>query len=197
MNYTRGTFAAFVDAVVPETPELADRGPEHVPGGREAGLVDALVEEIDAIQPVHGGGLAALGYETTPLSPLVAGLLDLAAIELIVRRRAEEGLQRPADAYAGGPFSRLAARDRLRAVRMLETEGVLPALADRLDAPGLGTVQYLASALVALTETLYYGELTGDGESSLGWRQADYPGPSDGHAVSLGYEVESFEEDDY
>lgn len=197
MSYASGTLAAFVDAVVPETPELAERGDEHVPGGLDAGLVDVLVEEINTIQPVHGGPLGAMGYETTPLAPVVAALLDAAAVELLLRRRADEGLQSPADAYASGPFCRLAPRDRLRAVRMLETEGVIPALADRLDAPGLGTIQYLASALVALTETLYYGELTGDGETSQGWAQADYPGPSDGYAVMLGYEVEAFEEDDY
>lgn len=197
MSYTRGTFAAFVDAVVPETPELADRGDEHVAGGLDAGLVDVLVEEINTIQPVHGGPLAAAGYETTPLAPVVATLLDVAALELLLRRRTDEGLQSPDDAYAGGPFCRLAPRDRLRAVRMLETEGAIPALADKLDAPGLGTIQYLASALVALTENLYYGELTGDGETSQGWAQADYPGPSDGYAVMLGYELEEFEEDEY
>jgi hypothetical protein len=197
VSYARGTLAAFVDAVVPETPDLADRGDEHVPGGLDAGLVDVLVEEINTIQPVHGGPLGAMGYETTPLAPVVAALLDAAAVELLLRQRAESGLQSPADAYASGPFCRLAPRDRLRAVRMLETEGVIPALAEKLDAPGLGTIQYLASALVALTETLYYGELTGDGETSQGWEQADYPGPADGYAVLLGYEVDAFEEDDY
>lgn len=197
MSYTRGTFAALVDAVVPETPELADRGEQQVPGGLDAGLVDLLVEEVNGLQPVHGGPLAAAGYETTPLAPVVAALLDAAALELLLRRRAAEGLRSPDVAYAGGPFSRLAPRDRLRAVRMLETEGVVPALAERLDVSGLGTVQYLAGALVALTETLYYGELTGNGETSQGWEQADYPGPTDGYAVVLGYELEAFEEDDY
>ncbi|WP_255151998.1 hypothetical protein [Halorarius halobius] len=196
MSYTRGTFAAFVDSVVPETPGMADRGEEHVPGGLAADLDELLVEEVNDLQPASGP-LAALGYDTTPLAPVVALLLDVAALELVVRRRAEEGFGSPDDAYAGGPFSRLSARDRLRAVRMLESEGVFPALADRLDAPGLGTIQYLAGALVALTESLYYGELTGDGEGSQGWTQADYPGPADGYAVMLGYELDEFEEDDY
>lgn len=196
MSYTLGTFAAFVDGVVPETPGMADRGEEHVPGALDAGLDELLVDEVNALQPASGP-FAALGYDTTPLAPIVALLLDVAALELLVRRRAEEGFQSPKDAYAWGPFSRLAPRDRLRAVRMLESEGVFPALADHLDAPGLGTVQYLAGALVALTETLYYGELTGDGERSQGWQQADYPGPSDGYAVMLGYELDAFAEDDY
>lgn len=197
MSYARGTFAAFVDAVVPETPDLASRGEEHVPGGLAAGLDETLVEEVNGLQEVRGGPLAALGYETTPLAPIVAAMLDGAALELLARRRAEEGLSTPDEAFARGPFCRLSRRDRLRAVRLLESEGALPALADRLDAPGLGTVQYLSSALVSLTETLYYGELTGDGETSQGWRQAGYPGPSDGYAVLLGYELDAFEEDDY
>lgn len=197
MSYARGTFAAFVDAVVPETPELASRGEEHVPGGLETGLDETLVAEVNSLQEVQGGPLAALGYETTPLAPVVAALLDGAALELLARRRSQEGLRSPNEAFARGPFSRLSRRDRLRAIRLLESEGALPALADRLDAPGLGTVQYLSSALVSLTETLYYGDLTGDGETSQGWWQADYPGPSDGYAVLLGYELAAFEEDEY
>ena len=37
-----------------------------------------------------------------------------------------------------------------------------------------------------------------EGEArSLGWRQADYPGPADGYPVMLGYELDAFEENDY
>lgn len=198
MSYARGTLAALVDAIIPETPELAaERGDEHGPGGLEAGLDEALVDEVDRLQEVHGGPLAALGYETTPLSPVVAALLDIAATELLLRRRADDGVTTPADEFASGPFSRLSRRDRLCAIRLLESKGAIPALADRLDAPGLGTVQYLSGALVSLTQSLYYSETTGDGDASQGWTQADYPGPSDGYEVLLGYEVDAFEEDDY
>ncbi len=196
MSYTRGTFAALVDALVPETPGLASRGPEHVPGGLEAGLEEAVVERVNSF--VETRGLASLAGDAVPLAPAVAALLDAAAAELLVRRRAEAGLRSPDDAFAGGPFCRLSREDRLRALRLLEDDGVVAALSERFDAASLGTVQFLASSLPILVEFVYYSETTADdGEHSLGWRQADYPGPSDGYPVLLGYEVESFEENDY
>lgn len=195
MSYVRGTLAALVDAVVPETPELAELGEEHVAGGLEAGADELLHERVNQLQEADGGIWGALGYETVPLGPLVAALLDFAALELVVRREREDGFVSPKDAFAAGPFSRLAPRDRLRAVRLLESEGVLPRLAEGNEQ--LGIVQYLAGATVVLVQFCYYTELTGDREGSQGWTQAGYPGPSDGYAVSMGYEVEAFEEDEY
>jgi hypothetical protein len=122
----------------------------------------------------------------------VAALLDFAALELTLRRERESGFQSPDSAFSVGPFSRLAPRDRLRAVRMLESEGILPRLAE--DNGNLGIVQYLAGATVVLVQFCYYTELTGDGADgevgSQGWTQAGYPGPADGYAVSMGSEVE-------
>ena len=45
MSYVRGTVAALVDAVVPETPELAARGEEHV-----LELLDALEAAGDEVE---------------------------------------------------------------------------------------------------------------------------------------------------
>jgi hypothetical protein len=195
VSYVRGTLSALVDAVVPETPELAELGEEHVPGGLEAGLDELLHERVNQLQEADGGIWGALGYETVPLGPLVAALLDFAALELVLRRERESGFQSPDSAFSVGPFSRLAPRDRLRAVRMLESEGILPELAE--DNENLGIVQYLAGATVVLVQFCYYTELTGDDEGSQGWTQTGYPGPADGYAVSMGYEVDEFEEDDY
>jgi hypothetical protein len=199
VSYVRGTLAALVDAVVPETPELAELGEEHVPGGLEAGLDELLHERVNQLQEADGGIWGALGYDTVPLGPLVAALLEFAALELVVRREREEGFRSPDSAFSVGPFSRLAPRDRLRAVRMLESEGVVPRLAE--DNENLGIVQYLAGATVVLVQFCYYTELTGDGADgdggSQGWTQAGYPGPADGYAVSMGYEVDEFEENDY
>lgn len=199
MSYVRGTLAALVDAVVPETPELAELGEEHVAGGLEAGAHELLHERVNQLQEADGGLWGALGYETVPLGPLVAALLDFAALELVVRREREGGFESPKAAFAAGPFSRLAPRDRLRAVRLLESEGILPRLAEGNEQ--LGIVQYLAGATVVLVQFCYYTELTGDGTDgdggSQGWTQAGYPGPSDGYAVSMGYEVDEFEEDEY
>lgn len=184
MSYARGTFAALVDAIVPETPGLADRGEEHVPGGLAVDLDEFLATAFDDLEEADEGLLALLGYETVPLAAIVSVLLDVGALELVVRRRNEESLRSPAESFAGGPFSRLSRRDRLRAIRLLEADGVLA------DA---GTVDHLVQALVTVTEVAYYS----DWQAEQGWEQAGYPGPSDGYAVSLGYEVEAFEEDEF
>jgi hypothetical protein len=197
VSYTHGTFAALVDALLPETPALADRGDEHVHGGLEVDLEAAVVERVNNFVETHG--LAALAGDTVPLAPVVAALLDAAAAELLVQRRADDGLQSPDAAFAGGPFSRLGRADRLRALRLLEDEGVVAELAERFDAASLGTVQFLASSLPILVAFVYYSEATAgpDEARSQGWRQADYPGPADGYEVLLGYEVASFEENEY
>ena len=197
MSYTRGTFAALVDALIPETPEPEARGPEHVPGGLAVGLEEAVIERVNGF--VETRGIASLAGDTVPLAPAVAALLDTAAGELLLRRRAEDGLQSPDEPFAAGPFCRLSREDRLRALRLLEEKGVFAALAERFDAAALGTVQFLASSLPILVESVYYAETTADeGEArSLGWRQAGYPGPADGYPVMLGYELDAFEENEY
>ena len=215
MSHTRGTFAALVDALIPETPELEARGEVHVPGGLQAGLVDAVVARVNNFLETRG--LASQVTDAVPLAPAVATLLDVAAVELLVRRRAEDALDSPDEAFSRGAFSRLSREDRLRALRLLEEEGLIARLADRFDAASLGAVQFLAGAMPILVEFVYYSEICADeGEEraaadgrheerrsaeqtarSLGWRQADYPGPSDGYPVLLGYEVEEFEENDY
>lgn len=195
MSHTRGTFAALVDALVPETPALADRGEEHVPGGLAVGLEALVVDRVNSFLETHGGASAVT--ETVPLAPAIAVLLDVAALELLLRRRADDGLNAPAEAFSRGVFSRLSRADRLRALRLLEDEGVVARLADRYDAASLGAIQFLASSMPILVEFLYYSETTGDGEGSLGWDQAGYPGPAEGYPVLLGYELEAFEENDY
>ncbi len=185
MSYRRGTLAALVDALVPETPELADRGDQHVPGALATDLDERLAAAFDDFQEVDGPVWQLLGYDALPLALVVAVLLDVAALELVVRGRDEDGLGTPREAFAGGPFSRLAPRDRLRALRLLEDDGVLS---------GVGVVNYLAQAVVSVALFGYYGDW---GDSRQGWDQAGYPGPADGYAVAMGYEVESFEEDDY
>ena len=197
MSYTRGTFAALVDALIPETPELETRGPEHVPGGLAVGLEEAVIERVNNFVETHG--VASLAGDAVPLAPAVAALLDTAAGELLLRRRAEDGLRSPDEPFAAGPFCRLSREDRLRALRLLEDEGAFAVLAGRYDAAALGTIQFLASSLPILVESVYYAETTADeGEArSLGWRQADYPGPADGYPVMLGYELNEFEENEY
>lgn len=197
MSHTRGTFAALIDALLPETPELAERGEEHVPGGLSVDLQDAVIARVNSFLETQGPA-KALG-DTVPLAPAVATLLEIGAVELLVTRRASDGLQSPAEEFSGGVFARLSREDRLRALRLLEEGGVFPRLTERLDSAGLGAIQFLASSMPILVEFVYYSEATAEEGAvrSQGWRQADYPGPSDGYPVLLGYEVEGFEENEY
>lgn len=191
MSHARGTFAALVDAVIPETPELAAGADtaDQTPGGLAAGTHDRVLSAVNGFIEVEDGPLAWFGYDAVPLGPVVALLFELAAVELLLRGETA-GLQPPETAFSVGAFSRLSRRDRLRALRLLEDGGVLPALAGRFDVTGLHTVAYLAGAVVTLVEFDYYsGEQARD--------QVGYPGPADGYAVSLGYELDAFEEDDY
>ncbi|MFQ3318869.1 MAG: hypothetical protein ACI8UR_000531 [Natronomonas sp.] len=197
MSHTHGTFAALVDAIVPETPALADRGEEHVPGALDVDLEEAVIERVNNFLETHGA--ASLAGDAVPLAPAVATLLDIAATELLVRRRAADGLNTPDEEFSRGVFSRLSQEDRLRALRLLEDEGVFARAADRFDATSLAAIQFLASSMPILIEFTYYSEVTAeeDEERSLGWKQAEYPGPADGYAVGIGYEVDEFEENDY
>jgi hypothetical protein len=61
VSYVRGTLAVLVDSVVPETPELAEPGEEHVPGGLEAGLDELFHERVNRLQEADGGRWGALG----------------------------------------------------------------------------------------------------------------------------------------
>lgn len=185
MSYARGTLAALVDALVPATPEPSDWDNEHVLGALDADVDKSLVKTLDDFVAVRNGPWALLGYETVPLSSIVAVLLDFAALELLVRQQAEEGLRSPEDAFAGGPFSRLSCHDRLRAIRLLETDGLLARV---------GAVHYLVQVVLSTILFTYYSDWGG---SEQGWKQTGYPGPADGYAVLLGYEVDDFEENDY
>lgn len=194
MSYARGTIAALVDAVVPETPGAAD---EQVPGALAIDLDETVTTAFNELQEAPEGPIRSLGYETMPFAPVLALLLDIGALELILRRQREESLRSPKTAYAGGPFSRLGPEDRMRAVRLLEADGVFPALDERYENAPIGIVAYLLQGALFITMMAAYSDLGDDTESPQGWAQADYPGPADGYAVHMGYEVETFEENEY
>lgn len=203
MSYARHTLGALADAVVPETPALAaERGDEHEPGALAAGLDADLVEAFDGLQEVHGPLSRVI--DAYPYALVLALLLDFAALELLVRRRTRDGLGRRA-VPTRGPYTLLSRRDRLRAMGLLESDGVLARLDARFrgQVPHLGVVKYLVGGAVTVAQFAYYSEWgVDDGteptpETVQGWQQTGYPGPSDGYAVFRGYEVKAFEEDDY
>lgn len=170
---------ALVAAIVPETPELAaDRGPEHRPGGTAAGVHEHLVETLgdDAVA--------------------VALALEVAAVELIVRRARSE----PFRWRAGGlsAFASLTPVDRRRAVDMLEADGLVPWLDARLGGYTrvFDELRELGHVLPVLVMFSYYAGAA-EPESPQAWEQTGYPGPADGYATACEYEVESFVEDEY
>jgi len=195
VSYARGTIAALVDAVVPATPGTGD-------GVQAAGALDIDLDEtvetaFNELQEAPEGPIRSLGYETMPFAPLLALLLDVGALELILKREREAPLQAPDERFAGGPFSRLAREDRMRAIRLLEADGVVPALDERFGDAPIGIVAYLMQGALFITTMAAYSDWGDDSERPQGWEQADYPGPADGYAVHMGYEVDEFEENDY
>lgn len=77
----------------------------------------AVIEQVNNLVEAHE--LATLACDPVSLALLVAVLLDASAAELMVRRRAEAGIQSPEADFASGPVSRLGRAD-LRALRLLE-----------------------------------------------------------------------------
>lgn len=206
--HTSDTFAALVDAVIPETPDIgAELGQEHDPGGLAVDLDEFLVTYVNTL---FQAGAPVLGHvEDARLAEVVAGVLDAAAIELLVRgvNAHDPGGHAPEseDWSAGGPFSRLHREDRVRAVGLFDEENkefhtaALPGPVVEGDAGLVGQL------VVAFTEVVYYSEWQGyedgagltvspserthsnDPDAVQSWRQTGYPGNADGYKALRGY----------
>jgi hypothetical protein len=200
IGYTRQNIRHLVDAVVPRTPELAEsHGSEFVAGGLDVDLDEYVIDSLNGYQEHHLGPLStvlrALGIRNYPYAVLVALLLDIVALELLVRRENEVPA---AICSTATPFGRLARRDRLRALELLET-GALDTLAERTQGrlPVLGTVRFLALGVNTFPLLGYYSEWPSETPgSNPGWQQTGYPGPREGYSDHMGYEVKQFTEDD-
>jgi hypothetical protein len=211
--HTSVTFRAIVDAVVPETPELADElGSGHVPGGLSIGLDEFVITYVDDGFQL---GLPHLGPQgNIPLADGVAHVLDAAALTLVDRgeNAREPGRDRAAALHepgsvaamraerAAGMFAKLSGEDRLRAISILdEFELELTPFEDDLFEFDAGLVGQL---VVGFTEMIYYSEWQGydgfvrppselthpnDPAAVQSWRQTGYPGFSSGYAALRGY----------
>ena len=121
--HTTETFRAVVDAIVPETPELAEEiGDEHRPGGLEVELEEFLLYSFNSFVPayVEPGGPVNTGLNLR-FAEQFAATLDAGAILLVATGRNEDALdlqQFP----LGGPFAKLSRKDRFRAVDLLEQQ---------------------------------------------------------------------------
>jgi hypothetical protein len=214
IGYKRSTLRAVVDALVPETSDLAARqGQEHEAGAVEIELETYLANSFDNYQELHLGPLSpvfdCLGLRNVPFAIVVSLLLDFVALELLLRQDNEDSPTLASRVGSGGGvFARLSPRDRLRAMALLEDDGVLPALEDKFGEtiPQLGAIGFLSMGLHAFPLMGYYSEWAAEkdvGEAAItpedvqGWQQAGYPGPEDGYAKLYGYEIDEFRENEY
>ena len=176
-QHTRETFQAFVDALIPTTPGLAE----------EYGQVQYYgASELDTYEYI----IMILNYYDIPLAKPTAEMLDIAADQLIFQQGNEEQLN-----YllypGGGTFAALAPNDRFRALTLLDQLNVnlsyLPM--PFTDDPGL--VLSTISTLNQIALMGYYSEWNGYGTTRLespnlrvlefyplSWNQVGYPGPS-------------------
>ncbi|WP_281194847.1 hypothetical protein [Halorubrum sp. F4] len=211
--HTRVTFRAITDAVVPETPALAEEfGPEHVPGGLAIDLDEFAITYVD---DGFQFGLPHLGPQgNIPIADPIAHTLDAAALTLLERGDNESdpsvdralsllGSDDPSPATvedAVGPFAKLSRRDRLRAIGILDEFDVEFSPTDddlfELDAGLVGQL------VIGFVEMIYYSEWQGydeftqppsrrehpnDPAAVQSWRQTGFPGFADGYAALRGY----------
>ncbi|MFP4530759.1 MAG: hypothetical protein ACLFNC_05645 [Halodesulfurarchaeum sp.] len=211
--HTRVSFRAIADAVVPETPELAEElGSEHVPGGLAIDLDEFAITYInDGFQ----FGLPDLGPQgNIELADPIAHTLDAAALTLLDRgdNEDEPSVDRaldllgpddpsPAEARSAvGPFAQLSREDRLRAIAILDEFEfeVMPTDHDlfEMDAGLVGQL------VIGFMEMIYYSEWDGydeynqppserihpnDPGAVQSWRQTGFPGFANGYAALRGY----------
>lgn len=185
LQHTQETFKAFVDAIVPRTPRLA----EEYGRIQYYGALDLYTEEY-LIMSINN-------YYISLAEP-TAEMLDVAAEQLILIQ-GNEGQLNFSMFPGGGTFAALAPNDRLRALTLLEqlqvNLSVLPIPFQ--DNPGF--VLFVTVALNRLTMMGYYSEWSGYGSTRLetpnqrileyfplGWEQVGYPGPSLGYRALRG-----------
>ncbi|WP_134687212.1 hypothetical protein [Brevibacillus migulae] len=199
--YTRATFQAFVDALIPATPDLTATGVTF--GAESAGALELLVHEF-VIQELNFSVSPLAGQTLLDTSPATgaAQLLDAAAVQLIQSGEARE----PLDVYAfpgGGSFSALSRRDRLRAVDKLS---MLDIDLESLPPPYTNNSAFVENVTVMfnlLAMFGFYSEWSGYGTTRffspderkvecfpLSWIQTGYPGRSLGYRALRGYLLE-------
>lgn len=167
----KSTFQAFVDAIIPRTPDLAEEfGPIQYYGALNFQIDEYLIMQLNVYDP--------------DLVKIVAELLDIAAERLLYRK---ENKQQPN--YVGaGSFSALAPEDRLMALALLRNSPFDPSY---ISYPIDHEFFYIIEDLIRFTVMGYYSEWFGYGTTRLyepndrilefyplSWKQISYPGPT-------------------
>lgn len=186
-EHTLNTYRAYVNAVIPRTPKLAEEfGRIQFYGALDLNTDEYLIMTLD--------------YLYTPLAEPIAVVLDIAAEQFIY----EEGYRRIQDSgvFPGwGGFSDLSAANRFYALTLLEQNSQYFVGIPAYFRENVGYLRAINTTLSRYTMMGYYSEWSGYGNTRLdspnqrileffplSWKQIDYPGPSLGyHALRTGF----------
>lgn len=176
----------------------------------ETGPVDLDVVVETTNETVHRT------MQNYPYAEALATAFELVAVEFVATGRNRERPAPVAEAFpAGGPFVRLAPRDRLRCLDAIIHGSIVDRLDDRLGEflPALGVLKFAVMGVFGLTALGYYSEWPAYGATrtatpnertlaahpgdAVGRRQTGYPGPAPGYPAHRGFEVQRFRENDW
>lgn len=179
-DYVVNTFKAYADAMVPHSPDLAERyGRIQFYGASESYTAEYLIMSLDSY--------------TVPLAVAAAEVLNLAAKQYLMEKGEDPDLKKDS---GGVYFAELSQEDRLKIIdRLTSPDGIIYIPA------GLTMKQEdilpVLPALNRLTMMGYYSEWSGYGTTRfmppdqrmleyrpIGWEQVGYPGPSKGYRVA-------------
>lgn len=169
LQETRGTFKAFVEAIIPRTPELAiEYGEIQYYGALDLHTDEYLILSINEFN--------------SSLVNSTAQMLDAAAKELYINSIREV------------TFSSLSLSDRLMAISLLRQNQIF---SSKLPIPFKNNIFNVIDNLIKLTIMGYYSEWFGYGTTRLNepnqrrlefypvsWKQVGYPGPTPGYRFS-------------
>ncbi|MEW9671107.1 hypothetical protein [Ammoniphilus sp. 3BR4] len=179
-RYTRATFQALVDAIIPATPILAATlGSEQAAGAIDLCIYEYVIQELNHSRPMQ---------DDIPFSKSTALLLDSSAIELL-RKGFVKHFPHVKSFPGGGPFSALRRSDRLRAIDQLDQ---LDIELHSLPLPyqeNTALIQTMMNSLNQITMFGYYAGWSGarTGCFPLSWIQVGYPGQAFGYRDFRGY----------
>jgi hypothetical protein len=202
-RHTEDTFKALVDAIIPQTPELAEIYEEV----QYYGALDLRIDEF-MIWELNHFRLLTINDEpfNIPLAVPTAVMLDVAA-EVLIDRQENRSLLNFTHYPGGGPFSALSPSDRFRAINLLEE---LTIDLNELPLPFRNNPGFIALILGAIHRFPmmgYYSEWYGYGTTRLNmpddrvleyppvsWEQVGYPGPARGYLLLSGFLIDEFTE---
>lgn len=200
---TRATFRALVEAVVPNTPELAEqKGPVQSHGALDLHIDDYLIWSLDHYLSIY----MVIKDVNIHLANVIAELLIIAARQLVYLGGNKDPVNSeisPED----GEFAALSLGDRFRAITLLEK---LKIDAASLPVPFRFKPKLLQSttvSIILLPIIGYYTEWSGYGSTGMerpgnrrlehfptDWEQVGYPGPVRGYHAFRGYLVKKFKD---